>query len=106
VRQLRLTLGLTVRRLRRRLLGYFHSLTQLSFLSSVLITLCLGYTTTVSQFINSKERFYAAVSQKLSIARDSRSQFSTQSDPIAPVTRWYTSTCLPGHIKFSRRLDY
>jgi len=53
VRQLRLTLGLTVRQLRWRLLGYFHSPTQLSFWSSILITLCLGYTT-VSQFINSR----------------------------------------------------
>jgi len=59
------TLGLTVRQLRWRLLGYFHSPTQLSFLSSVLITLSLGYTTTVSQFINSTESFYAAVSQSL-----------------------------------------
>jgi len=65
VRQLRLTLGLTVRltvrQPRWRLLGYSHSPTQLNFWSSILFTLCLGY---FSQFINSK-RFYAAVSHKL-----------------------------------------
>ena len=60
-----LTLGLTVRQLRWRLLGYYHSLAQLSQLSSVLVTLCLGYMITVSQFIKSKERFYAAFSQCL-----------------------------------------
>jgi len=82
VRQLRLTLGLTVRQLRWRLLGYSHSPTQLSSLSSVLVTLRLGYMLTVSQFINSKERFYAAVSQILSCGLS----------PSALHSIWFNST--------------
>ena len=91
VRQLRLTLGLTVWQLCWRLLGYFHSPTQLSFLSSVLITLCLVYTTTVSQFINSKN-VSTPLSNKLSIAWLSQS-------PLHWI--WFNSTrhaLVPTHL--------
>jgi len=84
-----LTLGLTVRQL-LRLLGYFHLPTQLSFLSSVLIILCLGDTTTVSQFINSTESFHAAVSQ--TVYRDSHSDSQGH---VRTLRRTHTRTHSP-----------
>ena len=86
VRQLRLTLGLTVRltvRQRRgRLLGYSRSPTQLSFWSSILFTLCLGYST-VSHFINSKR--FTPLSLTNSISRVTLSLSLLNSI-------WFTST--------------
>ena len=57
---------------------------------------CVSVTHTVSQFINSRTFLRRCLTN--SIFCDSLSHHSTQSDSIAPDTRWYTRTCLPGHL--------